>query len=515
MAGNPIGMVFELSPTNKLPQTALKTVFGVSATGAAQIRYLLLVGAVASGGGTLTANTQVVELVNPGDEDTLTGGTGNELWRMVRMARRADPYAKIKIATVSQTSTAAATATITIGGSWTVASTGPLRYRIGGVPIEVSVLSTDTATTVGDAIVAAITATPQCPVTASNSTGTVTLTAKSYGTRGNDLIVWQDVTFKPSGLTSTLAGGSSVASGGVRFTSGTATEDVSTLFNTTLATEDFWTGAIAIIDATNLGRMETALDTRCGATIRKFANLVFGSTKAFASSTSLAQTTLDNARCAMLDYEEGETPGEEVAAWVAALRNMMEQTNPNTKYDGWATPFIPQEAASKRMIETRQIAALDVGLTPLPTYRGVVFLPRMITTRSLLSSGAADDGTIDVGQARTPDVINEEIGTLWQRYTDAQDTTAHHTLRNNPAPGEEADVPAGVTYPKDWQQQVQAYMKGREQAGWVVEVDTHPTVVNMNPTASTPRFVQYTPVIVAPQTHQLEGTIAQTKFVAA
>jgi len=515
MPSNPIGMVFELSPTNKLPQVALKTVFGVSATGAAKIRYLLLVGACASGGGTLTANTQVVELVNPGDEDALTGGTGNELWRMVRTARLADPYAKIKIATVSQTSTAAATAKVTFGGSWTAASSGPLLYRIGGCPIQVSILSTDTATTAGDALVAAITASPACPVTAANNAGEVTLTSKSYGTRGNDLILWQDVTFKPSGLTSTLSGGSSVASGGVRFTGGTATEDVSTLFNTTLDMESLWTGAAAIIDATNLARMETALDTRCGPLKRRFANLVFGSTKAFASSTSLAQTTLDNARCMMLDGEELETPGEEMAAWVAALRNMLEQGNPNTKYDGWPTPFVPQEASSKRMNETRQVAALDVGLTPLPTFNGVVRMPRAITTRSLNAAGAADDGTIDVGQARTPDVINEEIGDRWNAYTDAQDTTAHHHLRANPAPGEEADIPAGVTYPKDWQQQVQAYMKSREGLGWVTGVDANPTVVNMHPTASTPRFVQYTPVIVTPQTHQLEGTIAQTKFVAA
>ena len=56
-------------------------------------------------------------------------------------------------------------------------------------------------------------------------------------------------------------------------------------------------------------------------------------------------------------------------------------------------------------------------------------------------------------------------------------------------------------------------MKERERRNWVTDVDANPTVVNMHPTASTPRFVQYTPVIVTPLTHQLEGTIAQTKFV--
>jgi hypothetical protein len=259
--------------------------------------------------------------------------------------------------------------------------------------------------------------------------------------------------------------------------------------------------------------METAIDAKCGGTVRLFGNVVVASTKAFASSTSLAQTTLDNVRFQMLDMEEGETPTEEMAAWMAALRHTREQSNPNQKYDGIATPFRAQEAASKRMNRSRQVAALDVGLTPIPTASGVAYVARAITTRSLTSTGAADDGTIDVGQARTPDVINEEIGALWQSYTDSEDTTAHHYLRNDPDPGNEADVPAGTTYPKDWQQQVTLYMKERERRNWVTDVDANPTVVNMHPTASTPRFVQYTPVIVTPLTHQLEGTIAQTKFV--
>jgi hypothetical protein len=57
-------------------------------------------------------------------------------------------------------------------------------------------------------------------------------------------------------------------------------------------------------------------------------------------------------------------------------------------------------------------------------------------------------------------------------------------------------------------------MKAREGDRWVTGVDAHPTVVNMHPTASTPRFVQFTPVIVVPHTYQLEGTLAQQKFVA-
>jgi phage tail sheath gpL-like len=514
MAANPIGLVYDLSATDKVPGSYLQTVFGVGGGGGNPIRTMLLIAARASGGGTLTPDTQVADVLADGDEVALTGGYGNELQRMVAIVRKYFPTTRIKIATVTQSSTAAATATITIGGSWTVASSGPLMFWIGGCPIQVFALSSDTATTFGDAIVAAITATPQCPVTAANNAGEVTLTWKSYGTRGNDGILYADSTYKPSGMTVAVAGGSSVASGGVRFTGGTATENMTTLLST-LEPDPYWTIVTSIIDATNLARLETALDAKCGALVRLFGNVVVGSTKALASSTSLAQTTLDNVRFEMVEMEEGETPAEEQAAWVGALRHQREQINPNQKYDGIATPFVPQRAPSKRMNHARQVAALDVGLTCIPTRNDVAYIARAITTRSLLSSGAADDGTIDVGQARTPDVINEEIGSLWLAYTDSEDATAHHYLRDNPDPGSEADVPAGTTYPLDWQQQVQAYMKEREARNWVTGVDAHPTVVNMHPTSSTPRFVQYTPVIVTPLTHQLEGTIAQTKFIAA
>jgi hypothetical protein len=113
--------------------------------------------------------------------------------------------------------------------------------------------------------------------------------------------------------------------------------------------------------------------------------------------------------------------------------------------------------------------------------------------------------------------VNELIAGDWLAYTDSEDSTAHHYLRNDPTPGEESDVPAGTTYPGAWQKQVMRRLKQLEAApfGWITEVDDNPTVVNMHPTASSPRFIQYTPIVVSPQTHQLEGTIAQKKFTPA
>jgi phage tail sheath gpL-like len=731
-----VGQVFELSPTDKLPGVALKTVFGVGGNLANQLKYLLIVGSKASSGGTLTEDTDVFDVLADGDEATFYGDAGAEGARMVSMAKRI-PGLQIKCCAPLITGGVAATNQIVIDGSWSVASSGPIRFRIGGQVVEVSALASDDPESFATAIAAAINAKAEFPVTAAAAAGTgtdwiVTLTAKSLGARGNDLILWKYDTYKPSGMTITIggavgatvasdagpwplahsdtvvvafnaggdqtftlsavaaavettnssatpfnlddgmvlnvkidgqataqaitfaassfvdvnaatpteiaavinaqliggratvtsggtkvtltsdtkgtgshvqvtggtanaagalnfstteadgtgnvadvsavtaaewvtimtaltngtvedssgallftstttggsgtvqvkaastaddemgfdnavhsgsAGGTAVASGGKRFTGGAGTEDLTDLL-ATLAVERYWTVALASRDATNLARFEAATDTKAGPLVRLFENVVTATTGTYAASTSLAQTTLDDVRYQMLWMEEGETPAEEMAAWMAAVRHQREVVNPNTKYDGMVTPFVPQEAPSKRPNRATQVAALDVGLTVVPTRNSAAYIARAITTRTLTDAGAADDGTIDVGQARTPDEVNEIIGADWLAYTDAEDTTAHHYLRNDPAEGEEADVPAGTTYPAAWQKQVTRRLKQLEAApyGWITEVDANPTVVNMHPTASSPRFVQYTPIVVTPLTHQLEGTIAQKKF---
>lgn len=79
-----------------------------------------------------------------------------------------------------------ATGTLTVTGTASAAGTVHL-YISGEKVLNISVASGDTATDVGDAIEAAITADKTLPVTAANVTGTVTATAKTTGTYGNDV----------------------------------------------------------------------------------------------------------------------------------------------------------------------------------------------------------------------------------------------------------------------------------------------------------------------------------------
>jgi phage tail sheath gpL-like len=81
---------------------------------------------------------------------------------------------------------AQAAGTLTVTGPSTAA--GEIHLYIAGQKTPaIAVASGDTATVIGDAIVAAITADKTLPVTAVNAVGTVTVTAKTDGTYGNNI----------------------------------------------------------------------------------------------------------------------------------------------------------------------------------------------------------------------------------------------------------------------------------------------------------------------------------------
>ncbi|MCK5613744.1 hypothetical protein KAR91_68400 [Candidatus Pacearchaeota archaeon] len=81
---------------------------------------------------------------------------------------------------------AAATDDITFTGAAT--SAGTLYFLIGGELVQVAVANADAITAIGDALVTAITADQDLPVTATNLAGVVTVTAKFKGTAGNQIL---------------------------------------------------------------------------------------------------------------------------------------------------------------------------------------------------------------------------------------------------------------------------------------------------------------------------------------
>lgn len=113
-------------------------------------------------------------------------GRGSQLAGMFRAYFANNFASEVWAMPVAEGSTAATFTTVVTG---TATAAGTVHLYIGGRHVPVAVASGDTATAVGASIAAAVTADLDSYVSAANSTGTVTYTAREKGTYGNDLRV--------------------------------------------------------------------------------------------------------------------------------------------------------------------------------------------------------------------------------------------------------------------------------------------------------------------------------------
>ena len=151
-----------------------------------QPQKVLLVGQMTTG--SATSGVLVQDIQNDGSENALFG-EHSMLAEMVRAFKRVNSISQLDaIPLADDGSAVAATGTIVFSGSPT--ATGTLLISIGSslnhtysIPVGLS----DTPTTLGTALVAAITADPQALVTAVNTTGSVAITAINKGLVGNGI----------------------------------------------------------------------------------------------------------------------------------------------------------------------------------------------------------------------------------------------------------------------------------------------------------------------------------------
>ena len=138
--------------------------------------------------GTAVAGALNENILNDNSEDTLFGAN-SMLAGMIREAKKLNQVTRMDAIALSDAGGGvAATGTIAITGPATAA--GTLKVRVGSElnhEYDIAVTNTESATLIGDAIVAAVNADLDCPVTASNSIGTVTFTADNKGTVGNKI----------------------------------------------------------------------------------------------------------------------------------------------------------------------------------------------------------------------------------------------------------------------------------------------------------------------------------------
>lgn len=505
MSAIPTLVIPGLPASYKVPGAYGQTLFGQgkSANGLVGLK-LLLVGLQkdSPAAGASTVDTEIFPIRTEADVELKGGGAGGEISRMGYVALQ---YQGINIYGICPTpngSAAAATATITIAGSWT--TNGTLRFLVAGETIEAGVLSTDSAANVATTIVAVITAKKKLPFSAavggSGSEHIVTLTWKSAGIRGKMATLYKDLTDGPTGLTAATAGGSAIT-GGVLFGTGASSEDVTNLIATVKKSR--WDIiVIAQNDATNLALWKAHFDTQAGPLIGLMGSGVFAVNAAQATAISLAQTTCNDAymRCAHL--LSCPTHPSEIAASLGALRTQLEQTNPNADYDDAVLLGVkPQVQTADWPAQATLAAALDAGVTPLKsTEDGTVTICRLITT--LCKSGSDPYyGTLDTYQETVPTYTRRRIATRWQLHR-----ALNKYLRDDPAQGEPTP-PQGVSTPKRWNAEILSELRQLEVEKQLANVSANLPTTEFDATAE--RFMSRVPVKVLGHQHQLGYSVEQ------
>jgi phage tail sheath gpL-like len=181
---------------------------------------VLIVGQKVSGG-TATSGELQREIANDNSEDTLFGAN-SEIAGAIRAFKQINQVTRLDaIALDDEGGANAATGSIAFGtgpagasGTYTVSIGSRTNHQY-----TITVASGDTVTDIGDALVTAVTADTDAPFSASNSTGTVTITAANKGPEGNEIGL--EISGSITGVTTTVTG----------MTSGATAPTLTTLFD--------------------------------------------------------------------------------------------------------------------------------------------------------------------------------------------------------------------------------------------------------------------------------------------
>jgi phage tail sheath gpL-like len=330
-------------------------------------------------------------------------GMASMLSNMLESYRANDSFGEVWCLPLTDDGTAAAaTNTITITGTPT--ANGVISLYIGGGGrwgdgtglYNIPVTTVSTPTTIAAAIVAAITADKQCPVTAANTAGVVTLTAVNKGLAGNDIDVRTNYLgnlggqYTPAGLTVTIA--TPQCTGGL----------VNPVLTTALAncgSTPFDFIVMPYTDTTSLNALDAFLNAQTGRW--SWSQQIYGAYFAAARGTFGTLTTLGAARNSqygcILGIFDTPTPSWIVAAQLVgaiapSLRNDPGRPVQTLPITGMLAP----PTASQFPLSQRNSLLFSGIATFNADQAGVCHVENMITTYQTNAYGSADASYLEI-----------------------------------------------------------------------------------------------------------------------
>lgn len=396
-----------IAASNKSPGLYLEVLFGVGAASAADAPIdVLLIGHKVTGS-SATADTPFA--VNSPDEVADACGAGSELHLMAKAAFKANPTVTLYALPLAEPS-GGTKATEEIVFSGTSSADGSVTVQIRGESITVDIPSgtaaADAATLVSDAI----NDQSDWPVTAAVATATITISAKTKGTRGNNITCGSSGT--ATGLTITHVAGATLSSG--------AGSDTITTALAAIAPHTYDRIALAFDDATTIGTVRTALRTQAGPTIGSRQQAIFGTRDTYANAVALATGRNESRMQCVWHYNADDTPAE-VAAAVAAWRanaESIDRAHPFAVQFGDIIPGLrPQRTEADWPTSTEMMNALNNGVTPIQVLAdGTCGIHRGVTTRSLDALSNPNYAVLDTSKVTVCDFIADELAVNWPSF---------------------------------------------------------------------------------------------------
>lgn len=429
----------EFDPTQARPGTGI------------QPYKALLVGARVAAG---TVPELEPTIVRSAEEAGLFFGRGSQLHGMAQAYFASNLETELTMIAVDDVGAGtSATFTVTVTGTATAA--GSIFLYVVGRRLVIPVQIGDTATVVGDAIEAAITALTELPFAAANVTGTVTLTCKNRGTIGNQL----DVRTNHLPGETTPAGLTVVAAAAV---AGATDPDLSEAWPF-LGDTHYNVIGVAWTDSGNLGELATELESRAAPNRSIDAVGICAIQDTLANLTTLGDGRNDR-RLSIMGYESGLSAPYEWSAAITARVAKSAAQDPALPFQTLRLDFIvpPTTTDLFTLLERETLLANGIATFDV-TAGGNATIGRLVTTYEANDVGAPDDAFRDINVALT-------LGFLrWSLRTELSTKFAQFKLADDGR-----TIPAGqkIVTPQAMKAQIVAIANEWVERGIIEDIET-------------------------------------------
>lgn len=386
--------ISQVPPGTRTPGAFTNITTSGARTGAAiQPDKLLIIGTKTSSG---TATAGVPTQVYSAAEARTLFGSGSPPAVMVAAALAQNPQiSELWVVGLTENGggvAAAGSVAITSSGL----TAGVLTFYVGRFSVSIAVAAADTNNNIAAALEAALDDDTSLPFSASVSTNTVTLTAITKGTQGNDWTFRAEYT--GSGLTTTI----------VQPVNGATNPTLSTAL-TAVHSQQYELIVMEYNDSTSLDALITHLDDVSGAMEQRPGIGICGVAGDSSLSTATTLSAARNSERLGLVYLRGTRthPMELAAAVAAAFSAEPDRARPLNRVV--IEVAVPPDTLSDRLTRAEQQTALSNGLIPLAVVGSDAQIVRSVSTYVTDSFGANDDTLLDLQTMRILDAVRDGV----------------------------------------------------------------------------------------------------------